>query len=148
MINTRLKNRVALVTGASKGIGASIATEFAREGANIIINYRTDEVGAKNVHAEIERLGRKGLIISCDVSQKVDVEKMVVTGAEYFGKIDVLVNNAGIALWKPFLEIDEDNWDQTIDTNLKEVFLCSQAVARHLVKQKLPGSIINIFYCS
>jgi len=140
----KLKDRVALVTGSSKGIGAAIAIEAAREGANFIINYCSDKAGARRVSREIESLGGAGLVVHGDVSLPKDVDSMVSAGIERFGKIDVLVNNAGISIWKPFLELSEDNWDRTLDVNLKSVFLCSQAVARHLVEQKIPGSIVNI----
>lgn len=140
----KLEGRVALVTGASKGIGAEIAIEAARQGAEVIINYHTDEAGAVATLAEIERLGRRGMVTGGDVGQKAYVDGMVAAAIERFGKIDVLINNAGIALWKPFLELDEENWDRTIDTNLKSVFLCSQAVAIDLVAKKIPGSIVNI----
>lgn len=142
--NLKLKNRVVLVTGASKGIGKAITIESAREGADVIINYATDKEGAKATLAEVEKLGRRGIMFQADVSKKAEVDKMVGTGIEHFSKIDVLVNNAGIALWKPFLELDEENWDRTINTNLKSIFLCSQAVAKHLVTKKVPGSIVNI----
>lgn len=140
----KLRDRVALVTGSSKGIGAAIAIEAARAGAKVIINYCSDEAGAHRVSREIERIGGAGLVVNGDVSVQKDVDSMVAAGIERFGKIDVLVNNAGIAIWKPFLELSEDNWDRTLDVNLKSVFLCSQAVARHLVGQKIPGSIVNI----
>lgn len=140
----KLQNRVVLVTGGSKGIGAAIAVEAAREGADVIINYASDQAGAVRVLAEVEKIGRRGMVCRADVGSKVEVDEMVETAIARFGKVDVLVNNAGIALWKPFLEIDEANWDRTIDTNLKSVFLCSQVVARHLVEKKLPGSIVNI----
>jgi NAD(P)-dependent dehydrogenase (short-subunit alcohol dehydrogenase family) len=140
----KLKERVALVTGSSKGIGSAIALEAAREGAKVIINYCVDEDGARKVYREIENMGGAGLVVRGDVSVQKDVDSMVAAGIERFGKIDILVNNAGIAIWKPFLELSEDNWDRTLDVNLKSVFLCSQAVAKHMVAQKIPGSIVNI----
>jgi len=140
----KLKDKVTLVTGAGKSLGAEIAIEAAREGSDVIVNYHSDKDEAEKVLHEIEVLGQKGLVIKANVSSKDDVDRMVATGIKEFGKIDVLVNNAGIAIWKPFLELDEKNWDSTIDTNLKSVFLCSQAVAKHLVKNRIPGSIVNI----
>jgi NAD(P)-dependent dehydrogenase (short-subunit alcohol dehydrogenase family) len=140
----KLHNRVALVTGASKGIGAEIAKEAAREGAGVIVNYARDRAGAEATLAEIDKLGCQGMVARADVSCRADVERMVAAGIDRFGKIDVLINNAGIAIWRPFLELTEDEWDRTLDTNLKSVFLCSQAVVRHLVANRLPGSIINI----
>ncbi len=140
----KLKNRVALVTGASKGIGAEIAIEAAREGADVIVNYMSDKTGAEQALSKIKALGRKGMVYQADVGVKKEVDRMVANCIESFGKVDVLVNNAGIALWQPFLKLDEDNWDRTLRTNLKSVFLCSQAVAKDLVARKLPGSIVNI----
>ena len=140
----KLKDRVVLVTGASKGIGAAIAVEAAREGADVVVNYMGDRAGAEEVLSQIRQLGRRGLAFKADVGLKAEADALVATGIETLGKIDVLVNNAGVALWKPFLELDEANWDRTLQTNLKSVFLCSQAVARHLVERQLPGSIVNI----
>ena len=140
----KLKGRVVLITGASKGIGAEIAIEAAAEGADVIINYNSDKAGAESTLAAVEKRGRRGLIVGADVGTKSEVDQMVAASIEKFGKIDVLINNAGIALWKPFLELDEDNWDRTLKTNLKSVFLCSQAVAKELVARDLPGSIVNI----
>ena len=140
----KLQGKVVLVTGASKGIGAEIAIEAAREGADVIVNYHNDRLGAEDILQEIERLGRRGMVNQADAGIKAEVDGMVAAGIEAFGKIDVLVNNAGIAHWKPFLELDEANWDSTLRTNLKSVFLCSQAVARHLVERRSPGSIVNI----
>jgi len=140
----KLKHRITLVTGASKGLGGEIAIEAAREGSNVIVNYNLDKAGAERIKWEIEKLGQRALIAQADVSKKAEVDDMVAAGIRYFGKIDVLINNAGIAIWKPFLELSEENWDHTLDTNLKSVFLCSQAVAKNLVERNLPGSIINI----
>lgn len=140
----KLKDRVTLVTGASKGLGAEIAVEAARQGSNVIVNCHSDQAGANRVLQEIEGLGRKGVVLRANVGLKDDVDTMVAAGIKEFGKIDVLVNNAGIALWQPFLELDEENWDNTLNTNLKSVFLCTQAVAKHLVSAGLPGSIVNI----
>ena len=140
----KLPGKVVLVTGASKGLGAEIAREAAREGADVVVNYMADRSGAEEVLREIERLGRRGLLFQADVGVKAEVDAMVAAGIAALGKIDVLVNNAGIALWRPFLELDEANWDRTLQTNLKSVFLCSQAVSRHLVERRCPGSIVNI----
>lgn len=140
----KLEHRVLLVTGASKGLGAAIAVEAAREGAEVIVNYHGDEAGARQTAAKVCELGRHALIVSADVSRRDEVEAMVEQGTREFGSVDLLVNNAGIALWKSFLEVDEQTWDRTIAVNLKGVFLCSQAVARRLVAAGRPGSIVNI----
>jgi NAD(P)-dependent dehydrogenase (short-subunit alcohol dehydrogenase family) len=140
----KLENHVLLVTGASKGIGAAIAVEAGREGADVIVNYHSDEEGARRTVAQIHAFGRRALAVKADVSRRKDVEAMVKRGIGELGKIDLLVNNSGIALWKPFLELDDENWDRTIDTNLKSVFLCGQTVARALVASRMKGSIVNI----
>jgi len=140
----KLCDKVVLVTGASKGLGAAIALEAAREGADVIVNYLSDRAGAELVLKEIRGLGRRALAFQADVGVKTQADALVAAGIRDLGKIDVLVNNAGIALWKPFLELEESNWDRTLQTNLKSVFLCSQAVARHLVERHSPGSIVNI----
>jgi len=140
----KLEDRVAMVTGASKGLGAEIALEAAREGADVVVNYMSDRAGAEEVVREIQRMGRRGLAFHADVGVKAEADALIAAGITALGKVDVLVNNAGIALWKPFLELDEANWDRTLQTNLKSVFLCSQAVARHLVERGSPGSIVNV----
>jgi NAD(P)-dependent dehydrogenase (short-subunit alcohol dehydrogenase family) len=139
-----LEGRVVLVTGASKGIGAVIAREAASEGAKVIINYAHDAAGAEATLSGVRAAGGEGVVAQGDVRDKAQVQRMIDLGIDTFGFIDVLVNNAGIALWKPFLELDEAEWDDTLDTNLKGVFLCTQLVAKRLVDGRRPGSIINI----
>ena len=139
-----LEHRIALVTGASSGIGAAIAEEMASEGADIVVNYCNNREGAENTAEKVRNLGRKALAVRADVSLKADVDEMISRTIDSFGRIDILVNNAGIALWKPFLEIEEDEWDRTLETNLKSVFLCSQGVAKTMVASGISGSIVNI----
>ena len=139
----KLKGKVALVTGASKGIGRGIALGMAKEGANVIINYCSDKEGAIRVAEEVEKMGRKFLVCRADVSVSSEVNKMVETAIKSFGKIDILINNAGIAVWKPFFEVSEEIWDRTLNVNLKGAFLCSQAVARDMAK-KGGGNIVHI----
>ncbi len=144
MSGGKLEGRAILVTGASKGIGAEIAREAALQGADVVINYNSDKTGAERVRSDIEKAGGRAMVFRADVSRKDEVEAMVEAGTTAFGKLDILVNNAGIAIWKPFMEIDEESWDRTIDVNLKSVFLCSQAVCRRLIARGLRGSIVNI----
>ena len=135
-----LKNKTALVTGASKGIGRGIALALAREGYNIVISD-IDEVSTALVVAEIEAIGVKASGIKCDVSVKSEVDLMISKTVADFGTLDVLVNNAGIYPFVPFMDMTEEQWDKVMTINLKSGFLCSQAAAR--VMQ--PGSrIIDI----
>lgn len=136
----KLDQRVALVTGGARGIGKQIALTFAREGADIAVG---DLVEAEAVAREIRALGRKALAVKGDVSKKVDVEHLVRATLAHFRKIDILVNNAGISRRATFLEMTEEDWDAVLTVNLKGVFLCTQAAAKHMSKQKY-GKIINI----
>jgi len=138
----KLDNKIAIVTGARRGIGRAIALALAKEGANIVVSDISQEECQKVV-TEIEGLGRRGLAIKCDVTSMAEVEDMVRRTVAEFGRVDILVNNAGIITFKPFLELTEKDWDTTINVNLKGQFLCAQAVAKELVKNKW-GRIINI----
>ena len=124
-----LKDKVAIVTGAGRGIGKGIALSLAKEGANVVVSD-IDLSSCENVVKEIETLGSKGLAVKCDVSNKIEVDAMVQAAVKKFGELDILVNNAGIFPFKPFLEMTEEEWDKVIDINLKSVFLCSQAAAK------------------
>jgi NAD(P)-dependent dehydrogenase (short-subunit alcohol dehydrogenase family) len=139
----KLKGKIALITGSTRGIGKKFAVGFAKEGADIIIHGRNLEK-AKTVSKEIESLGVRSLAIGADVSQSKDVNRMVEEVINFFGRIDILINNAGV---NPFIleaeKIKEEGWDQVLDVNLKGVFLCCQAVGRQMMKQG-GGKIINI----
>ena len=139
----RLKGKVALITGSTRGIGKEFAIGFAKEGAEVIINGRN--LGkAKAVAEEIKNLGVKSIAIGADVSLSQDVTRMVEEAIQSLGRIDILVNNAGV---NPFIleaeKIKEEGWDQVIDVNLKGVFLCCQAVGKKMIEQG-GGKIINI----
>ncbi len=138
----KLEGQVAIVTGAGQGIGRAIAKTLAGEGAAVVVNDINLEKASK-VAEEIKGQGGKALPIKADVSKRDEIDNLVKETLTSFQKVDILVNNAGIAKLTPSLELDEEQWDSTIDTNLKGQFLCSQAVARHMVKQKR-GKIINI----
>jgi glucose 1-dehydrogenase/3-oxoacyl-[acyl-carrier protein] reductase len=129
-----LKDRVAIVTGAGKGIGSGIGLRLAQEGAHVVVNYAHSADGAQRVVEEIEGLGRKAIAIRADISQAEQVQAMVDRTVEELGRVDILVNNAGIDPHVPFLEMTEEQWDWIIDTNLKGNFLCTQAAAREMVK--------------
>ena len=139
----KLKGKVALITGSTRGIGKEFAFGFAREGADVVINGR-DLEKAKAVSKEIEGLGVRSIAVAADVSISQDVTRMAEEAADAFGRIDILVNNAGI---NPFIleaeRIKEEGWDQVIDVNLKGVFLCCQAVGKKMMQQG-GGKIINI----
>jgi len=136
--------RVALVTGASKGVGRGIAYGMARAGWDVAVNYHSDLAGAEETKAEIESMGRRCLILPGDVGSKADVEAMFDALIAEFGRIDCLVNNAGRQTWASLLDLSEADWDKTLRTNLKGSFLCTQAAARRMKDAGHGGSIVNI----
>lgn len=138
----RLSGKTAIVTGSRRGIGRAIALAMAREGANVVVSDISRE-DCQKVVGEIEKLGRKGLALKCDVSDSEEVEDMVKRTVTEFGKVDILVNNAGIMDFKPFLELTDEEWDKTLNVNLKGQFLCARAAGRVMIKSKW-GRIINI----
>jgi len=138
----RLENKVALVTGGGTGIGRAISLKFASEGADIAVSSRNID-NLNKVCGEIEALGRSSLAVAADVCKKTQVESMVKKVIDKFGRIDILVNNSGTSRMCPIMEFTEEDWDMVIDTNVKGVFLCTQAVAKDMVKNKY-GKIINI----
>lgn len=137
-----LKNKIALVTGARRGIGRAIALALSEAGAKVIVTD-IDERECQKVFEEIKKLGGEGLAKKVDVIKKEEVGAAVRATVEKFGKLDILVNNAGICPFKPFLELTEEDWDRVLDINLKGYFLCAQAAAKEMVKEKW-GRIINI----
>ena len=130
----KLKDKIAIVTGAGKGIGTGIAWRLAEEGAHVVLNYAHSAAGAEDMAGKIRALGRQTLTFQADVSRADQVRAMIARTVETFGRVDILVNNAGIDLHVAFLEMTEEQWDWIIDTNLKGNFLCSQAAAREMVK--------------
>jgi 3-oxoacyl-[acyl-carrier protein] reductase len=140
---TMLEGKVALVTGASRGIGRAIAIELARAGADIVVNYAGSEGAAREVVQEIEGLNRKAIMIRANVGQSAEVEAMVKEAIAAFGKIDILVNNAGITRDNLLMRMKEEEFDDVISTNLKGVFNCIKAVTRPMMKNRW-GRIINI----
>lgn len=138
------RSKVALVTGASKGVGRGIAYGFAEAGWDVAVNYHSDLAGGEETKAVIESKGRRCVIVPGDVGSKADVDAMFAAVIDAFGHFDCLVNNAGRQTWSSLLELSEADWDKTIKTNLKGSFLCTQAAARILKEQGRGGSIINI----
>lgn len=139
----KLEGKVALVTGASRGIGREIALEFAREGANVVVNYAGSEAKAKEVAEEIQAMGRESFVYRCNVANSEEVQNMVKDTIEHFGKLDILVNNAGITRDNLLMRMKDDEWDDVINTNLKSVFLTTKAVTRQMMKQR-SGKIVNV----
>lgn len=139
----KLLGKVALVTGASRGIGRDIAIELAKAGANVAVNYAGSEARANEVVQEIQSLGRESFAVQCDVANGESVAEMVKQTIDRWGSLDILVNNAGITRDNLIMRMKEDEWDDVINTNLKGVFLCTKAVTRQMMKQK-SGRIINI----
>ncbi len=139
-----LKDKVALVTGGNGGIGRSICVSLASRGCDVAVNYFSRRNEALRVVEEVERLGRRGMAVRADVSKTSEVEEMIETVIREMGGIDVLVNCAGIlTVRSSILEVTEEDWDRTLDVNLKGVFNCCKAVARHMI-MKRSGKIVNI----
>src|SRR5881397_3643066 len=140
----RLTGKVALVTGAQQGIGRAIALAFAREGADVGVNYLDDRGAADKVVQEVRGAGRRAVLVQADVAQPASAAAMVAQVVDELGGIDVLVNNAGVYPRVPFLEMREQDWDLVLDVNLKGTFFCAQAAARAMVAGKRRGAIINL----
>ncbi|MDO8685232.1 MAG: 3-oxoacyl-ACP reductase family protein [Clostridiales bacterium] len=139
----KLKNKVVLVTGASKGIGRSIALGAAREGADVIVNYNSDRAGAESTAVEIIKTGHKAMVVKADIGKVAEIREMFQTIRKEFGRLDVLVNNAGVTGWTNLFDITEEKWDYVINTNLKGTFFCSLEAAR-MMKENSGGSIVNV----
>jgi 3-oxoacyl-[acyl-carrier protein] reductase len=138
-----LNDRVALITGASRGIGAAIAVALAKSGADVAVNYRQRTKDADEVCAQIRALGRRSVPMQADVSQSMAVRDMIARTEEELGSISIVINNAGIARQQRIEDITENDWNEIIDTNLKSTFLVTQAVLPHMRQQQW-GRIINV----
>jgi 3-oxoacyl-[acyl-carrier protein] reductase len=142
MKNGKLNGKVAVVTGASKGIGAGIAKEFAAEGASVIVNYASAKHDADRVVDEISKRGGKAIAIQSNVARKTDVERLFAEAENAFGKIDILVNNAGVYEFVPLEEVTEPQFHRMFDTNVLGMILATQEALKHFNADG--GSIINI----
>jgi 3-oxoacyl-[acyl-carrier protein] reductase len=139
----KLKDKIALVTGSSRGIGRAVALAYAKEGAKVVVNYTSNEKAAKEVVEAIDKMDSQAIAVKADVAKKAEAERLVQAGIDQFSRIDILVNNAGFGRPAMMLKMEEDQWDQVIDIHLKGAFLCSQAAGRHMKEQK-GGKIINV----
>lgn len=138
-----LKDKIALVTGGSRGIGRAIALELGSRGANVVVNYAGNEQKAEEVVQELHQLGVKAFKIKANVADENEVKEMVKQVVKEFGRLDILVNNAGITKDNLLMRMKVEEFDDVINTNLKGAFLCTKAVTRQMMKQK-SGRIINI----
>jgi len=136
--------KVVLVTGAGRGIGPGIALRFAEAGAKLVVNYRASREGAERAADQIKATGGQAIAQQADVTRPEEVRALFERSAHAFGRLDVLVNNAGIYPGVGLLEMSEQDWDVMLDADLKSVFLCTQAAARIMVQQGIQGAIVNI----
>ncbi len=140
----KLIGKVALVTGASRGIGKGIAEVLAEQGADVVVNYVSQEQQAEEVAELVRSKGRRAITVQGDVASRRDVEKMVDRAWQEFGILNLLVNNAGIETIVPFLELTDEQWTRLTDVNLRGEWLCSQVFSKRLVAASKPGVIVNI----
>ncbi len=139
----RLKDKIAVVTGSSRGIGRAVALAFAKEGAKVVVNYSSSEKAAMEVVEKIKEMGSDAIAVKADVSKKEEAERLINEGINKFGRIDILVNNAGFTRPALLINMTEEQWDAVVDIHMKGTFLCSQAAAKHMIEQK-SGKIINV----
>jgi NAD(P)-dependent dehydrogenase (short-subunit alcohol dehydrogenase family) len=142
MSQSSFQGKVALVTGAAKRIGRSVALRLASEGADVIVNYRGSKKEAEEVVAQISAMGRRAVAIQADVAKRADVLALCAAIEKEFGRLDILVNNAGMFFPAKFEDLTEEQWDNILDTNLKSQFLCSQTAAP-MLRRSGQGRIIN-----
>jgi NAD(P)-dependent dehydrogenase (short-subunit alcohol dehydrogenase family) len=136
--------QVVIVTGSGSGLGSGIAGRFAEAGAAVVVNYRSSRAGAHAVVGEIQEKGGQAIAVQADVTQKEDVERLIIQTIEAFGQLNVLINNAGIYPLTTLLEMPEEEWEAVIDANLRSTFLCTQAAAKQMIEQGSGGAIVNI----
>lgn len=139
----KFKGKIVLVTGSSRGIGRATAMAFAKEGANVVVNYVKNKTAGNNVVAEIKKLGVDAVAIQADVANEDDVQRMIDEIVKHFGEIDVLVNNAGIVFDIPIFEKTVEQWERTLKVNLIGTFLCTKYAVPHM-KNRKGASILNI----
>src|SRR5579885_609964 len=139
-----LDNKVAIVTGSDSGIGRGIAIEFAKQGATVVVNYVHNQQKAQEVLQTIEKNNGKVLVLQADVSQVQQAQGLIQQTVEHFNRLDIIVNNAGMEIHSPFVDVTEEQFDRVLSVDLKGVFFCAQAAAREMIKRKIQGRIINI----
>ncbi|MDG4797699.1 glucose 1-dehydrogenase [Micromonospora sp. WMMD1082] len=140
----RLEGKTALITGSDSGIGQATAIEFGREGADVVVHYLHDHAGADRTRAEVERAGRRAVVVQGDISVEHQVEAMFDEALDAFGTLDILMNNAGVdASGIPVADLDTDTWDRAIRVNVYGAFFCSRRFVRHRRDQGGNGKIIN-----
>ena len=139
-----LDQKIAIVTGADSGIGRGIAIQFAKEGATVVVNYAHAQDKAEEVRQIIEQNKGQALVIQADVSQYQQAMGLIQQTVEHFNRLDIMVNNAGMEIHSPFLDVTEEQWDRVLNVDLKGAFFCAQAAAREMVQRKTAGRIINI----
>lgn len=140
---TQLSERIAIVTGGSRGIGRGIALELAKRGATVIVNYQRNSEAAEEVAALIASGGGKALAVQADVSVEEDVTRLIKTAIDTYGKVDILVNNAGTTRDNLIMRMSADDFDTVLETNLRSTWLCSKAVVRDMMRKRY-GRIVNI----
>jgi NAD(P)-dependent dehydrogenase (short-subunit alcohol dehydrogenase family) len=140
----RLKEKVAIITAGGTGIGAGISQAFAREGADLVITYRTQKAATNEVARELRAAGRRVLMVRADLTKSSARKRLVERVVEAFGRIDILVNCAGTAPFVDFLEATESLWDHTFAVNAKSVFFLGQDVARTMIERRIRGRIVNV----
>lgn len=137
------KNKTIIITGGARGIGRQTALEFAKSGANVVVTYLSSKEKAESLGIELNKLGSKSMVISCDVTKEDDVDIMVKIVLQKYNKIDVLVNNAGYVNFMPILDRTPKDWIKTLDINLVGPFICTKAISRHMLANR-SGKIVNI----
>jgi 3-oxoacyl-[acyl-carrier protein] reductase len=140
---SRFNGKTAIVTGASRGIGAEIAKQLAGQGARVVVNYSGSQAKAEAVVEEIQQAGGEAIAFKANVADSAEVKSMVDEAIKNFGSVDILVNNAGITRDNLMMRMKDDEWDDVINTNLKGVFICTKAVTRQMMKQR-SGRIVNV----
>lgn len=139
-----LDNKVAIITGSDSGIGRAIAIQFAKEGASVVVNYAHNQQKAEEVRQIIQQNNGKALVIQADVGQYQQAMGLIHQVAEQFNRLDIMVNNAGMEIHSPFVDVTEEQFDRVVAIDLKGAFFCAQAAAREMIQRKTPGRIVNI----